>query len=165
MLVSGVRQSDSIIHLSLSPYIYIYTRIYIFRFFSILCIIFHYGLSPDIECSSLCCTVGLCCLSLLYKVVCVCQMSFSISSSLNGANSSSLLTNHDVSRGHGVSWGEGSREAPGVEGGRKWKPSGSLASGMPLLWALLAPRAVPVILYQSRTNCSCLLVSQSFLCL
>ena len=36
----------------------------------ILChILFHCGLSQDIECSSLCCMVGPCCLSILYIVV------------------------------------------------------------------------------------------------
>ena len=83
------------ISLSLSIYIYIHTHMY----FQIL---FHYGLSQDTEYSSLCFTVGPCCLSLIYKVLCICQMSFSISSSLNGA-SSRLVMNHDVSRGHGVS--------------------------------------------------------------
>ena len=33
---------------------------------------FHNGLSQDIECSSLCYTVGPCCLSVLYIVVCIC---------------------------------------------------------------------------------------------
>ena len=80
--------------LSLSIYMYIHIH------FQIL---FHYGLSQDIEYSSLCYTVGPCCLSLLYKVVCICQMSFSISSSLNGASSPSLFMSLDVSRGHGVS--------------------------------------------------------------
>ena len=35
-------------------------------------ILFHYGLLQDIECSSLCCTVGSCCLSILYIIVCIC---------------------------------------------------------------------------------------------
>ena len=35
-------------------------------------IIFHYGLSQDIEYSSLCYTAGPCCLSSLYILVCVC---------------------------------------------------------------------------------------------
>ena len=100
--------------LSLSIYIYIYIYIHTHIYFQIL---FHYGLSQDIEYSSLCCTVGPCCLSLLCEVVCICQMSFSISSSLNGTSLSSLFMSHDVSRGHGVSWEEGPREAPGAEGG------------------------------------------------
>ena len=56
MLVSGVQQSDSIIC--------IYLCICAFRFFS------HVGYYK-IECSSLCYTVGPCCLSILYIVVCV----------------------------------------------------------------------------------------------
>ena len=32
----------------------------------------YYGLSQDIECSSLCCTLGPCCLSILYIVTCIC---------------------------------------------------------------------------------------------
>ena len=44
MLISAVQQSDSL---------YIYTYI-------IFHILFHYGLSQDIECSSLCYTVGFC---------------------------------------------------------------------------------------------------------
>ena len=34
--------------------------------------LFHYGLSRDIECSSLCSTVGPCCLSILYILIVVC---------------------------------------------------------------------------------------------
>ena len=41
-----------------------------------VCIIFHilfsYGLSQDIEYSSLCCIVRLCCLSILCVIVCIC---------------------------------------------------------------------------------------------
>ena len=99
VLISAVQWSDSVM--------YVYTFFFIFSL--------HYGLSQDIEYSSLCFTVGPCCLSLIYKVLCICQMSFSISSSLNGA-SSRLVMNHDVSRGHGVSWGEGPGEALGAEG-------------------------------------------------
>ena len=43
--------------------------IYIHILFHIL---FHYGLSQDIEYSSLCYTVGPCCLSILYIIVCIC---------------------------------------------------------------------------------------------
>ena len=46
VLISAIQQSDSFIH----AYIYI---------------LLHYGLSQDIEYSSLCCTVGPCCLSIL----------------------------------------------------------------------------------------------------
>ena len=58
VLVSGVQQSDSVIH----TYIYI-----------LFPILFHYGLLQDIEYSSLCYTVGPCCLSVLYTVVCICS--------------------------------------------------------------------------------------------
>ena len=44
-----------------------YTYIYI-----LVHILFHYGLSQDIEYSSLCCTVGPCCLSILCIIVCIC---------------------------------------------------------------------------------------------
>ena len=47
MLVSGVQQNDSDI-------------------------LFHCGLSQDIEYSSLCYTIGPCCLSILHIVVCIC---------------------------------------------------------------------------------------------
>ena len=39
----------------------------------LFCILFHYGLSPDIEYSSLFSTVGPCCLSILCMIVCICQ--------------------------------------------------------------------------------------------
>ena len=55
VLASGVQQSDS--------------ALYIYILFQIL---FHYSLLQDIEYSSLCCTVGPCCLSILYIVVCIC---------------------------------------------------------------------------------------------
>ena len=42
----------------------VYTMFFIF--------FFHYGLSQDIEYSSLCCTVGPCRLSILYIIVCIC---------------------------------------------------------------------------------------------
>ena len=52
-------------------YIYIYVCIYIYAHFFI---VFHYGLSQDIEYinSSLGYTVGPCCLSILHIVVCIC---------------------------------------------------------------------------------------------
>ena len=56
MLISAVQQSDSVIH--------------IYILFHIL---FRYGLSQDIEYSSLCYTVGPCCLSVLYITACVCS--------------------------------------------------------------------------------------------
>ena len=55
VLISAVQKSDSVIH--------------IYVLFHIL---FHYGLSQDIEYSSLCFTVGPCCLSVLYIIVCIC---------------------------------------------------------------------------------------------
>ena len=54
MLISTVQQSDLVI--------YVYIHI-LFR------ILFHYGLSQHIEYSSLCYTVGLCCLSILHMIV------------------------------------------------------------------------------------------------
>ena len=42
-------------------------------------ILFHYGLSQDIEYSSLCCTIGPCCLSILYVIVCICYVWESVS--------------------------------------------------------------------------------------
>ena len=44
-----------------------YTYIYI-----LFHILFHYGISQEIEYSSLCYTVGPCCLSILYILVCIC---------------------------------------------------------------------------------------------
>ena len=58
MLISAVQQSDSVIHT--------HTHIYIHILFYIL---FHYGLSQDIEHSSLCYTVGPCCLCILCMCV------------------------------------------------------------------------------------------------
>ena len=55
-LISVVRQSDSVIH-----------------------ILFQYGLSQDIDYSSLCYTVGPCCLSILYIIVCILFLLFSLS--------------------------------------------------------------------------------------
>ena len=57
VLISAVEQSDSVIH-----YIYIYTFIFFY-------ILFHYGLSQNIEYSYLCYTVGPCYLSTLYIIV------------------------------------------------------------------------------------------------
>ena len=47
--------------------IYIYKYIHTHILFYIL---FHYGLSQDIDYSSLCYTVGPCCLSILYIIAC-----------------------------------------------------------------------------------------------
>ena len=58
VLTSTVQQSSSVIHT------YVYALFYI---------IFHilYGLSQDTECSSLCCAIGRCCLSILYIIICI----------------------------------------------------------------------------------------------
>ena len=53
VLISVVLQSDSVIHI-------------------LFHILFHYGLSQDTEYGSLCNTVGPCCLSILYIIVCIC---------------------------------------------------------------------------------------------
>ena len=58
VLVSDIQQSNSVTHTD--------TYIHSFLFF------FHYSLLQDIEYSSLCYTVGPCCLSTLYTVVCIC---------------------------------------------------------------------------------------------
>ena len=55
VLVSGVQQSDSDIHM-----------------YILFQILFHYRLLQGIEYSSLCYTVGPCCLSILYIVVYIC---------------------------------------------------------------------------------------------
>ena len=55
-LISVVRQSDSVIH-----------------------ILSQYGLSQDVESSSLCYTVGPCCLSILHVIVCILFLLFSLS--------------------------------------------------------------------------------------
>ena len=60
MLVSGVQQGDSDIYI-----IYIHTH-------NLFHVLFHYGLLQDIEYSSLCYTVGPCCLSIWYIVLCIC---------------------------------------------------------------------------------------------
>ena len=57
VLVSGVQHSDSVFY----KYIYILFHI-----------LFHYALLQCTEYSSLCYTVGPCCLSILYIVVCIC---------------------------------------------------------------------------------------------
>ena len=55
VLGSSVQQSDSVTHISI-----------LFQ------ILFHYRLLQDTEYSSLCYTVGPCCLFILYIVVCMC---------------------------------------------------------------------------------------------
>ena len=63
VLVLGVHQSDTVIYMCVCIYIYIYI---LFQ------ILFPYRLLQNIECSSLCCTVGASWLSILYIVVCTC---------------------------------------------------------------------------------------------
>ena len=55
VLISAVQHSDSVIHICI-----------------LFHILFHYGLSQDIEYSSLCHRVGPCCLSILYIIICIC---------------------------------------------------------------------------------------------
>ena len=62
--VSGVQQSDSVIHGHTRAHVCIHI---LFQ------ILFHYSLSQDIDYSSLCYTVGHYQLSILYIVVCICQ--------------------------------------------------------------------------------------------
>ena len=52
-----------------------FTHIYlcIYYIYVLILILFHYRLLKDFEYSSLCYTVGPCCLSLLYIVVCICS--------------------------------------------------------------------------------------------
>ena len=63
VLISTAQHSDSFIH----TYLLLYMCIHI-----IFHIHFHYGVSQNIEYGSLCYTVGLCCLSVLYIIVCIC---------------------------------------------------------------------------------------------
>ena len=56
-------------HTPIHIYFYIYTHIYMYFFL----IFFHFDLSQDVEYSSLCFTVGPCCLSVLYILVYICQ--------------------------------------------------------------------------------------------
>ena len=57
VLVSGVQQIDSVIHIHVSI---------------LLQILFHHRLLQDIEYSPLYYTVGPCCFSILYIVMCIC---------------------------------------------------------------------------------------------
>ena len=73
MLVSGVQQTDSVIH----TYICIYTYKYVYIHIYIYIYIIFQTLSPckllqNTEYSSLCYTIGPCCLSILCIVVSVC---------------------------------------------------------------------------------------------
>ena len=64
VLMSAVQQSDPVIH------------IYVCMLF---CILFHYGLSGDIEYGSVCCRVGPC-LFIVYKILCYLLIENSLSS-------------------------------------------------------------------------------------
>ena len=66
MLVSAVQQSDSVIHLHTCVYIYIYIYTHTFSYSFPLWFIIQY-----FEYSSMCYTVGPCCLSILYIIVCI----------------------------------------------------------------------------------------------
>ena len=69
MLVSGVEQSDLVIHTH--THIYMCVCVYIYLYISLLFqILFHYSLLQDIEYSSLCYTVGPSYLPILYIAVC-----------------------------------------------------------------------------------------------
>ena len=67
VLVSGVQQSDSDMCIYIYVYIgtYIYTHTHIYILFQIL---FHYRSLQDIECSSLCYTLGLYCFTVYSKI-------------------------------------------------------------------------------------------------
>ena len=52
-------------------YVYMSIHIYIYVVFNSFKI-FHYGLLHNFEYSSLCYKIGLCCLSILYVIVCIC---------------------------------------------------------------------------------------------
>ena len=81
MLVSGVQQSDSVIYIYIyicicvCVYIYIYIYTHSFSYF------FHYDLLQDIECSSLCYTIGPC-LSILFFLLIYLFIFGSVGSSL-----------------------------------------------------------------------------------
>ena len=62
VLVSGAQKSDSVIY----KYIYTHKHIYVYIMY------IHIFSLQDIEYSSLCYTVGPCCLSILYEAVCIC---------------------------------------------------------------------------------------------
>ena len=58
--VHGVAESDTTEWLTWTDWYFLFNNL------------FHYDLSQDIEYSSLCCTVGPCCWSILYIVICIC---------------------------------------------------------------------------------------------
>ena len=51
--------------------LYIYIHMYILSHYDLFHILFHYDLSEDIEFSSLCYTIGPCCLFILYIIECI----------------------------------------------------------------------------------------------
>ena len=57
---------SKVIHLYIYIYTHTHTHTHVFN------ILFHYDLSQEIENSSLCCTVGFGCLSIVYILVCIC---------------------------------------------------------------------------------------------
>ena len=59
------------VYICLHICMYIHTRIYVCVCVCV-CVYSYYGLSQDIESSSLCYTVGPCCLSILYIIGCIC---------------------------------------------------------------------------------------------
>ena len=65
--------NNKVIQLYIYMYIYTHTHTYIYIYIKSCQILFHYKLLQDIEYSSLCCIVGLylCCLSILYIVLCI----------------------------------------------------------------------------------------------
>ena len=78
VLVSGIKQSDSVLHM--------YVCVYIYIFFSY----FHYDLLQDIEYSSLCFTVEPCGLFILYIILCI----FSPKLPIHPSPTPFLLDNH-----------------------------------------------------------------------
>ena len=74
VLVSAIHQHESVIGIHLTPHLeppsHLPHQVFIslMRFF----FLFYYSVLQDIEYSSLCYTVGPCCLSTLYRVVCTC---------------------------------------------------------------------------------------------
>ena len=72
VLISAVQQSDSIIHIHI--YIHIFVCVCVCVCVCIVRILFHYGLSQNIECSSLCYTVGPYYLSQSFKLTNCCLL-------------------------------------------------------------------------------------------
>ena len=68
VLISTVQENDSVLYIYIHTHTHMYrhTHIHICRYvmyiYILFHILFHYGFSRDIDYSSLCCTVGPCCL-------------------------------------------------------------------------------------------------------